>query len=77
MAEEGAEQNASGSAHPAGTLYADLGKLDEAFGWWENAISKRNVEAAYLLAATRDPDLQGIGSDPRFMALVEKMKLLK
>jgi hypothetical protein len=33
------------------------------------------VAAAYLLATTRDPDLQGIGSDPRFEALVKKMKL--
>lgn len=58
-----------------GILYADLGRLDEAFRWWDRAISERDVSAAYLLSATRDTDLSGIGSDPRFKALVKKMKL--
>jgi tetratricopeptide (TPR) repeat protein len=58
-----------------GTLYADLGRIDDAFRWWGRAVTERDVQATYLLAATRDPDLAGIDSDPRFKALVKQMKL--
>jgi TolB-like protein/Tfp pilus assembly protein PilF len=58
-----------------GSLYAELGQLDEAFRWWDRAISERDVGAASLLTTTRNPDIPGIGSDPRFKALVKRMKL--
>jgi TolB-like protein/Tfp pilus assembly protein PilF len=58
-----------------GSLYADIGHLDEAFLWWNRAFSEHDAKVTYLLEATRDPELPNIGSDPRFKALVKRLRL--
>jgi len=58
-----------------GTLYADIGQRDEAFRFWERAVAEHNTSTPNLLQLTRDPDLVGIESDPRFKALARAMKL--
>jgi len=53
-------------------VYATLGDNDEAFRWLETAYKERNS----LLPWIRDnPAYAPLRSDPRFQALVEKMKL--
>lgn len=58
-----------------GGLYADVGQLDEAFRWFDRGISQGDSGAVNLLSLTRDPELPRIGADPRFKALVARMKL--
>lgn len=66
-----------GRFHPfnVGNLLAVTGQLDEAFKYWDRAVSEREPVAAYLLSATRDPDLPNIGSDPRFKVLMKRLGL--
>ncbi|MBV8342824.1 MAG: TIR domain-containing protein [Gammaproteobacteria bacterium] len=66
-----------GKTRPAGVagLLGELGNRDAAFQWWERGVREREPAMVYLLSWVRDPDLPGIGKDPRFKALLRKMNL--
>lgn len=53
-------------------IYAQLGEKDLAFTWLEKAIDKRHYEVMYLRAA---PNLDPLRTDPRFGALVNRVRL--
>jgi tetratricopeptide (TPR) repeat protein len=51
--------------------YALVGKVDQAIETLEHAIAIGYHDGAYL---QRDPDLEGIRRDPRYLALIERVK---
>jgi serine/threonine-protein kinase len=53
-------------------VYAGLGMVDETFTWLERAYDERRGWLAYLKV---EPTLDGLRSDPRFTALVRRMRL--
>ncbi len=53
-------------------VYAGLGMADEAFTWLERAYEERRGWLAYLKV---EPTLDGLRQDPRFTALVRRMRL--
>ena len=61
-------------AFDAARLLGDLGMLDEAFRWWNRALSERQLTLG-LLECTRDPYLPQVVQDTRFKALLRKMNL--
>jgi Tfp pilus assembly protein PilF len=54
-------------------IYAGLGKSDEAFVWLEKAWRQRNVGMLDLKGAPFYPD--PVRADPRFTAMLERLKL--
>jgi hypothetical protein len=54
-----------------GRIYAALGRQDGAFHWLETAYRER---AAWMVMLNRDPHLVPLRSDPRFDALLRRMK---
>jgi serine/threonine-protein kinase len=54
------------------TLYAVLGDLDQAFAWLEKVYEERRGFLAYLKV---DPRIDPLRQDPRFAALVTRMRL--
>jgi eukaryotic-like serine/threonine-protein kinase len=54
------------------TVYAWLGERDEAFAWLERAYAQRNIG---LVQVKTDPLLRSLRDDPRYTALLRKMKL--
>jgi len=54
------------------TLYAAMGDLDQAFAWLEKVYEERRGFVAYLKV---DPRLDPLRQDPRFSALVTRMRL--
>jgi tetratricopeptide (TPR) repeat protein len=54
------------------TLYATLGDLDQAFAWLEKVYEERRGFLAYLKV---DPRIDPLRQDPRFAALVTRMRL--
>jgi Flp pilus assembly protein TadD len=54
------------------SLYAALGDLDQAFAWMEKVYEERRGFVAYLKV---DPRLDPLRQDPRFAALVTRMRL--
>jgi serine/threonine protein kinase/tetratricopeptide (TPR) repeat protein len=53
-------------------LYVSLGEADAAFDWLERAYRDRRGWLAYLKI---EPMLDGVRSDPRFLRLLERMRL--
>jgi tetratricopeptide (TPR) repeat protein len=53
-------------------LYVTLGDADAAFDWLERAYRDRRGWLAYLKI---EPMLDGVRSDPRFLRLLERMRL--
>lgn len=53
-------------------VYAVQGKLDEAFAWFEKAFEHRNRGLAFLKCM---PEAPAFTRDPRYRALLKKMKL--
>jgi serine/threonine protein kinase/tetratricopeptide (TPR) repeat protein len=53
-------------------VYAALGDLDPAFGWLEKAYERR---AESLCSSRTDPKLDRLRGDPRFTAILRRMKL--
>ncbi len=51
--------------------YALVGKVDQAIETLEHAVGLGYRDSTYL---QRDPDLEGIRRDPRYVALVERVK---
>jgi TolB-like protein len=58
------------STYHLGRIYASLGKLDEAFAWWETSYRER---ASWLIFLKSDPMLDHLRSDPRFQDLMQRM----
>jgi hypothetical protein len=56
-----------------GVVYANRGKLDQAFKWLDRAYQNRDNA---LMEAKVDPLLKNVQSDPRFNTLLKKLGLL-
>ena len=59
-------------AYDVGTVFAQLGRKDEAFQWLDRAIKQREFGETHL---KQDPFLVTLRSDPRFVALLRRMGL--
>ena len=59
-------------AHPIASVYAGLGDYDQAFRWLDVAYKARDGS---LILLKTDPTLDPLRDDPRFAALLRKMKL--
>jgi tetratricopeptide (TPR) repeat protein len=55
-------------------VYHELGNADEALSWLERGYGVRNVHIVYLRV---DPKWDMLRSDPRFVSLLECIKLRK
>jgi hypothetical protein len=58
------------SAYGIAVIEAGIGDPDRAFEWFEKAYEDR---AMYLTLLRVDPAVDGLRSDPRFAALVDKV----
>ena len=58
--------------YPVATIYLALNQKEEAFAWLERAYNERDSWMDYL---GLDPRLDSLRSDPRFVALLDRMKL--
>ena len=54
-----------------GTISLELGRKDDAFRWYDKAIEVRSACVPFLWT---DPRLDSIRSDPRYQALVRRLK---
>ena len=61
-------------SYPIATIYAALGRNDEALEWLERAFDDRDSWMDYL---GFDPRLDGLRSDPRLSGLLRRMNLLQ
>ena len=59
-------------AYNIAEIYAYRGQTDAAFSWLERAYRQRD---SGMSAVRGDPLLQNLRKDPRFMAVLAKMKL--
>jgi len=59
-------------AHPIAAVYAGLGDYDQAFRWLDVAYKGRDGS---LILLKTDPTFASLRDDPRFAALLRKMKL--
>jgi len=59
-------------AYPVATIYAALGRSDDALTWLERAYDEHDSWMNYL---GLDPRLDSLRPDPRFSALLQRMKL--
>jgi TolB-like protein/DNA-binding winged helix-turn-helix (wHTH) protein len=59
-------------AHPIAAVYAGLGEYDQAFRWLDVAYKARDGS---LILLKTDPTFDSLRDDPRFAALLRKMKL--
>jgi len=59
-------------AHPIAAVYAGLGDYKQAFHWLDVAYKARDGS---LILLKTDPTLDPLRDDPRFAALLRKMKL--
>jgi eukaryotic-like serine/threonine-protein kinase len=60
------------SAYDIAMVYLGIGKQEETFQWLEKAYEERSSWMTYL---NLDPRLDGLRSDPRFRALVQRVGL--
>jgi len=60
------------SSYHLGSVCARLARTDEAFAWLEKAYDERST---YLMFANVDPNIENLKSDPRFSALLKKLRL--
>jgi len=72
MLEQSKAQRIYVSPYYIAVIYLKLGQKDKAFKWFEKAYEVRDDMIIHLNA---DPDFDPISSDPRFQALLKKMKL--
>ena len=61
------------SAYMIATIYAVLGRKDQAFGWMEKAYRERSPDIAYFIKA--DLRVDKLRSDPRYLELVRRIGL--
>jgi serine/threonine-protein kinase len=59
-------------AHYVALVYQGLGDSNEALRWLERAYGQRDVHLVFLAV---DPKWDGLRGDPRFIALLKRMKL--
>jgi tetratricopeptide (TPR) repeat protein len=62
-----------GQAYQIALEHAYRGEIDEAFAWLDRAYEARDTGLAWLLRT--DPMLANSKGDPRYVALLRKMKL--
>ena len=67
-----AVRTASQAAYQIAQVYAWRGQADEAFRWLDRAAEHHDAGLAYL---KYDPLLRQIRGDPRYPALLDKLKL--
>ena len=60
------------SAYHTALIYGALGDKDEAFRWLDSAFEERSPWIGYMAV---DPRLDGLRSDERFDALIERARL--
>jgi TolB-like protein len=65
--EQLAELQPGASAYHIASVYARLGRIDEAFRWLEKAVTERST---YLLFLNEDPVVRTLKSDPRFAKIL-------
>jgi adenylate cyclase len=68
------EKYASGDAYGIGTIHAYRGEIDEAFHWLDRAYRAHDFG---MLGLNTDPLLQNLRGDPRFQALLSRMRLTR
>ena len=61
-----------GMDYPLALVYAGMGDSDQAFHWLDVALEKRDPSVMYLRV---DPRLKRLEKDPRFMAMIAKLRL--
>jgi tetratricopeptide (TPR) repeat protein len=61
-------------SHGIALVYNGLGKMDEALEWLEKAFEDRDT---FVRAIMVDPAMDNLRSEPRFIALLQKMGLKK
>jgi hypothetical protein len=57
-------------AYNIATIYASLGKKDQAFDWLEKSYEDRTF---WLAGLKVDPEMDTLRSDPRFKELLRRM----
>ena len=62
------------SPYSVALVHAGLGDRDQAFAWLDKAFAERSDYMPYLML---EPMLDGLRSDQRFVALVERVGLLR
>jgi hypothetical protein len=55
-------------------IHNGLGERDEVFAWLERGVEQRDPKMIFLKGGLQWNNLRG---DPRFVSLLERMKLLK
>jgi serine/threonine-protein kinase len=66
------DKHARDAAYQIAEVYAWRGERDKAFEWLDRAIRQRDGGVGYV---TYDPLLNGLRSDPRYGAVLKKLKL--
>ncbi|NIP26113.1 MAG: hypothetical protein GWN81_16295, partial [Phycisphaerae bacterium] len=66
------QQGSETSAMAIVMIYGGLGEKDQAFAWLEKAYLARSNYLAFIKV---EPYFDSLRSDPRFTALLEKMRL--
>jgi adenylate cyclase len=67
------KNHANDNAYGIAVVYARRDNLDAAFNWLDRAYRQRDFGLAYVKV---DPLLKNVQSDPRFMDLLKKIKLV-
>jgi tetratricopeptide (TPR) repeat protein len=67
------KNHADDGAYGIALVYAGRGNLDQAFNWLDRAYRQRD---AGLLNVKVDPNVKNVRSDPRFAALLKKLRLV-
>jgi TolB-like protein len=67
------KNHANDNAYGIARVYASQGNLDQAFIWLERAYRQRESGLLYVKV---DPLLKNVQTDPRFAALLKKMRLM-
>ena len=66
---------AANSAYYIAGIHALRGEVDQAFQWLESAYQQRDPELLGVPGISTDPDLGNLHGDPRYKALLRKLKL--
>jgi TolB-like protein len=61
--------------YEVGFMYAAGNDLERAFAWWDRAVAQHDIGLTYLKTAPEFALKPQLASDPRFKALLRKMKL--
>jgi serine/threonine-protein kinase len=60
------------AAYGVATIYAGLGNREQTLRWLEHAVATRPESGVYLAV---DPAFRSLHAEPRFRAVLEKMRL--